>query len=100
MENGKCAVQFSHATNQLRTLINMSPGRWDPVRLYRMKVVFQFRPLCWHSSLLGKCILMHVTAHTTLIINSIKNMVTKKALRGTEPFGVEEALLENTKIVF
>ena len=43
---------------------------------------------------------MHVTAHTTLIINSIKNMITKKALIGTEPFRVEEALLENTKIGF
>ena len=43
---------------------------------------------------------MHMTAHTTLIINSIKNLITQKALIGTEPFGVEEALLENTKIVF
>ena len=73
--------------NQLRTLINMSP-RWRyPIRLSRMKGVFQFRPLCWHSSLLGKCILMHMTAHHTLIINSIKNLITQKALVGTEPFG-------------
>ena len=73
--------------NQLRTLINMSPGWWYPVRLCRMKGVFQFRPLCWHSSLLGKCILKHMTAHTTLIINSIKNLIAQKALIGTEPFG-------------
>ena len=39
--------------NQPRTLINMSHGRWYPIRLSRMKGVFQFRPLCWHSSLLG-----------------------------------------------
>ena len=72
--------------NQLRTLINMSPERWYPLRLSRMKGVFQFRPLCWPSSLLGKCVLMHVTAHNTLIMNSIKNLITQKALIGTEPF--------------
>ena len=84
--------------NQLRTLIIMSPGRWYPIRLSRMKGVFQFRPLCWHSSLLGKCVLMYMTAHNTLIINiiknlinsiknSIKNLIILKALIGTEPFG-------------
>ena len=83
--------------NQLRTLINTSAGWWYPIRLSRMKGVFQFRPLCWHYSLLGKCVLMHLTAHNTLIINSIKNLITQKALIGTEPFGGEEALLENTK---
>ena len=72
--------------NQLRTWINMSPGRQYPIRLSRMKGVFQFRPLCWHSSLLGKCVLMHMTAHNTLIRNSIKNLITLKALTGTEPF--------------
>ena len=72
---------------QLRTLISMSPGRWYPIRLSRMKGVFQFRPLCWHSSMLGKCVLMHMTAHNTLIINSIKNLITQKALIDTEPFG-------------
>ena len=90
--------------NQLRTLINMSPGWWYPIRLSRMKGVFQFRPLSWNSSLLGKCILMHMTARNTLIINSIKNLITQKALIGIEPFGVggqgEEALLLNTKILF
>ena len=54
--------------------------------------------LCWHSSLLGKCVLIHMTAHNTLIINSIKNLITQKALIGTEPFRGEEALLENIKI--
>ena len=73
--------------NQLRTLISMSPGRWDPIRLSRMKGVFQFRPLCGHSSLLGKCVLVHITAHDTLIINSIKNLIAQKALIDTEPFG-------------
>ena len=72
--------------NQLRTLVNMSPRWWYPIRLSRMKGVFQFRPLCWHSSLLGKCVLMHMTAHSTLIMNSIKNLITQKALIGTEPF--------------
>ena len=73
--------------DQLRTLINMSPGWWYPIRLSRMKGLFQFRPLFWHSSLLGKCVLMHMTAHNTLIMNSIKNLITKKTLIGTEPFG-------------
>ena len=73
--------------NQLRTLINMSPGWWYPIRLSRMKGVFQFRPLCWHSSLLGKCILLYMTAHNTLIMSSIKNLISLKALIGTEPFG-------------
>ena len=45
--------------NQLRTLINTSPGRQYPIRLSRMKGVFQFRPLCWHSSLLDKCTNAH-----------------------------------------
>ena len=86
--------------NQLRTLINMSTGQWCPIRVSRMKGVFQFRPLCWHSSLLSKCVLMHMTAHNTLIINSIKNLITQKALIGTESFAGEEALLENIKILF
>ena len=43
---------------------------------------------------------MHMTAHNTLIINSIKNLITQKALIGTESFGGEEALLENIKILF
>ena len=73
--------------NQLRTLITMSPGWRYPIRLSRMQGVFQFRPLCWHSSLLGKCVLIHMTAHNTLIMNSIKNLITRKALIGTEPFG-------------
>ena len=86
--------------NQLRTLINTSPGRQYPIRLSRMKGVFQFRPLCWHSSLLDKCVLMHMTSQNILIINSIKNLMTKMALIGTEPSRGEEALLENTKILF
>ena len=42
--------------NQLRTLINMSPGWRYPIRLSRMKGVFQFKLLCWHFSLFGKCV--------------------------------------------
>ena len=72
--------------NQLRTLINMSPGWWYPIGLSGMNKVFQFRPLWCHSSLLAKCVLVHMTAHNTLIINSIKNLITEKALIGTEHF--------------
>ena len=85
--------------NQLRTLINMSPRWWYPIRLSRVNEEFQFRPLCWHSSLLAKCVLVHMTAHNTLIINSIKNLITQKALIGTEHFGGEEAPLGNTKYI-
>ena len=72
--------------NQLRTLANMSPGWWDPIRLSRMKGVIQFRPLCWHSSLFGKCVLMHMTAHNNLIMNRINDQITQKALIGKETF--------------
>ena len=64
--------------NQIRTLINMSTGWRYPIRLSRMQGVFQFRPLCWHSSLLGKCVLMHMTAPSALIIHSIKNLITQR----------------------
>ena len=72
--------------NQLRTLANRAPGWWDPIRLYRMKGVIQFRPLCWHSSLFGKCVLMHMTAHNNLIMNRINNQITQKALICRETF--------------
>ena len=42
--------------NQLSTLINMSPGWQYPIRLSGMKGVFQFKLLCWHFSLFGKCV--------------------------------------------
>ena len=58
--------------NQLRTLINIYPRQWYPIRLSRMKGVLQFRSLYWHSSLLGKCVLMHMTAHNILIIKQHK----------------------------
>ena len=86
--------------NQPRTLINMSLKWWYPIRLSRMKAVFQFRPLCWHSALLGKCMLMHVTAHNTLIINSIKNLITQKALTGTEPARRWGSPIREHKILF
>ena len=43
---------------------------------------------------------MRMIVHNTLIIKSIKNLKTQKALIGTEPFGGgggEQALLENIK---
>ena len=52
--------RFRSKQNQPRTLISMSPGWWDPIRLSRTKGVFQFRPLCWPSSLLWQ---MHTNAH-------------------------------------
>ena len=40
---------------------------------------------------------MHVTAHNTLIINSIKNLITEGPERHRALWGGEKALLENTK---
>ena len=57
--------------NQLRTLINRSPGQWNPIRLSRMKGVFQFKLLCWHfilAHVFMPSVLMCTTAHNTLII--------------------------------
>ena len=70
-----------------RTLINKSPGCWFPMKGPGMKEMFQLKPFFWHSGLFGKCVLMHMTAHNTLIMNSIKNLTTQKALIGTEPLG-------------
>ena len=74
------------------TLINMSPGRWHPIRLSRMRRVFQSKPffasiLVWLKNVFMPLVLMPMTVHNTLIINSIKNLNTQKALIGTEPFG-------------
>ena len=74
------------------TLINMSPRRWHPIRLSRMRRVFQSKPffasiLVWLTNVFMPLVLMPMTVHNTLIINSIKNLNTQKALIGTEPFG-------------
>lgn len=78
--------------DQLKTLINMSPWTvasykiiwdeksisiWTPFASILVCLTNVFMPL----------ILMHMTVHNTLIINSIKNLNTQKALIGTEPFG-------------
>ena len=55
--------------NELRILISMSPGWQYPIRLSRMKGVFQFRPLCWHSSLLGKCVSV---SHKNIILKVVR----------------------------
>ena len=71
--------------DQHRTLINKSPRRWlGP----KMKGMFQLKSFCWHSGLFGKCVLMHMTAHNTLIINSIKNLITKGPDRHKALWGV------------
>ena len=88
--------------NQLKTLISMSPGRWHPIRLSGMKRLFQSKPLfasilvCL-TNVLMPLVLMHMTVHNTLIINSIKNLNTQKALIGTEHFGGEEALFSSVQ---
>ena len=77
--------------NQLKTLINISSGWWLPIRLSRKRRVFQPKPLfasvlvCL-TNVFMPLVLMHMTVHNTLIINSIKNLNTQKALIGTEPF--------------
>ena len=44
--------------DQLKTLINKSPGRWYPMKEPGMKEMLQFKPFCWHSGLFDKCVLL------------------------------------------
>ena len=43
--------------DQLKTLIDKSPGRWYPMKGPGMKEMLQFKPFCWHSGLFDKCVL-------------------------------------------
>ena len=43
--------------DQLKTLINKSPGRWYPMKGPGMKEMLQFKPFCWHSGLCDKYVL-------------------------------------------
>ena len=43
--------------DQLKTIINKSPGCWYPVKRPGMKEMLQFKPFCWHSGLFDKCVL-------------------------------------------
>ena len=43
--------------DQLKTLINKSPGHWYPMKGPGMKEMLQFKPFCWHSGLFDKCVL-------------------------------------------
>ena len=43
--------------DQLKTLINKSPGCWYPLKGPGMKETLQFKPFCWHSGLFDKCVL-------------------------------------------
>ena len=53
----KSSAPLSLNKDQLKTLINKSPGRWYPMKGPRMKGMLQFRPFCWHSGLFDKCVL-------------------------------------------
>ena len=43
--------------DQLKTLINKSPGRWCPMKGPGIKEMLQFKPFGWHSGLFDKCVL-------------------------------------------
>ena len=43
--------------DQLKTLINKSPGCWYPMKGPGMKEMLQFKPFCCHSGLFDKCVL-------------------------------------------
>ena len=51
--------------DQLKTLINKSPGRWYPMKGPEMKEMLQFKPFCWHSGLFDKYVL---SLHKMLMI--------------------------------
>ena len=73
------------------------------MRLSRGKGVFQFKLICRYFSLTNAfmpLVLICMIAYNTLIIKQHKEPDHIKALVGTEPFGDEEALLENIKILF
>ena len=42
--------------DQLKTLINKSPGCWYPMKGPGMREMLQFKPFCWHSGLFDKCV--------------------------------------------
>ena len=86
--------------DQHRTLINKSLGHWFPMKGPKMKGMFQLKPFCWHSGLFGKYILMHMTAHNTLIINRIKNLITKGPDRHRALWGVRKPYWRTQKILF
>ena len=50
-------VPLSLNKDQLKTLINKSPGPWFPMKRPGMKEMLQFKPFCWHSGLFDKCVL-------------------------------------------
>ena len=48
---------FSLNKDQLKTLINKSPGRCYPMKRPGMKEMILFKPFHWHSGLFDKCVL-------------------------------------------
>lgn len=95
--------------NQLKTLINISPGQWDPYRWHPIRLsgkrrVFQPKPLfasilvCL-TNVFMPLVLMRMIVHNILIIKSIKNLKTQKALIGTESFGGWGSPIENIKSI-
>ena len=54
---GSSPAPVSLNKDQLKTLINKSPGRWYPMKGPGMKETLQFKPFCWHSGLFDKCVL-------------------------------------------
>ncbi|CAI9168488.1 unnamed protein product [Rangifer tarandus platyrhynchus] len=54
---GSSPAPLSLNKDQLKTLINKSPGRWYPMKGPGMKETLQFKPFCWHSGLFDKCVL-------------------------------------------
>ena len=59
--------------DQLKTLINKSPGCWYPTKGPGMKEMLQFKPFCWHSALCDKYVLS--LQKMVLIVLNILNTV-------------------------
>ena len=51
--------------DQLKMLINKSPGWWYPIKGPGMKEMLPFKPFSWHSGLFDKCVL---SLHKMLMI--------------------------------
>ena len=77
--------------DQLKTLINKSPGCWYPIKGPGMKEMLQFKPFCWHSGLFDKCVLpLQKNAHDCSK-HPKHSMLTKETIKHRSLCGVRKA---------
>ena len=91
--------------DQLKALINKSPGRWYPMKGPGMKEMLQFKPFCWHSGLFDKHVLplqkmLHDCSkhpkHSTLTKETIKHRPLRGVRKAPQILWPQMCLTENT----